>query len=160
MRTQSFSSDLRKEKVPASSVPHMPQKSPQEYAQAGDVGLPHPLELCSLGKLGPAVYLWPAHFSCLLSNFHRALLIPILCRKTKALIKSLAQVFPVVSGGAGFGPQSHVLSTSLQWPIRSCSFSVPKHQYWTRCVSLVHPSLVCLRLPSQTHANSEVSVGF
>lgn len=136
------------------------RRASKNDAQEGDVGLPHPLELCSLGKLGPAVYLWPAHFSCLLSNFHQALLNPILCRKTKALIKPLAQVCPVVSAGAGFGPQFHALSTSLQWPIGSCSFSVPEQQYWTRCASLVHPSLVCLRLPSQTHANSEVSVGF
>lgn len=73
-------------------------------------------------------------------------------------IRALAQVCP--AGGAGFGPQSPALSASPRGSATLYAFSGSKLPYCTTWVSRVPPSLVCLHLPSQTHTNSDVNVGF
>lgn len=93
----------------ASGFPICLRRACKSDTQARKCCLLHPLDLCSLGELGPVVYLLPHHFWCRLSNLHQVFLNSILSRKTKAPIKSLTQVCPAGSGGARFGPQSHAL---------------------------------------------------
>lgn len=82
-------------------------------ARQGGVDLLHPLDLCVLGKLGPAEYLLPV--TCLLFNFYMPPprpLVPILNGKTKAPIKSLSPVCSGVSGEDSLLPKTHDLSIS------------------------------------------------